>query len=142
MQQHRPGKSEAWPWPVPSARVRDLLRQAAEIAVRVPAGAIEEVDRATLEHDRLKRDAEDPVVTAAIRRTNRATLIQWAAANVRDPAAPVPPDLGPDALDLARETLRRGQPDLALGAYRAGQNAAWLGWMQIAFQLTSDAQEL
>ena len=38
--------------------------------------------------------------------------------------------------------MRRGLDDDALHAYRIGQNVAWRRWMAIAFELTSDPDEL
>jgi DNA-binding PucR family transcriptional regulator len=73
---------------------------------------------------------------------NRANLLHWAAANIRDPGAPVPANLGPEPLGIARDLVRRGLDDAALQTYRIGQNVAWRFWMEIAFGLTSDPQEL
>src|ERR1700744_676175 len=85
---------------------------------------------------------EDPVLAAAVARTNRANLLHWAAANVRDPGIPVPANLGAEPLALARDLVRRGLDAAALDAYRVGQNAAWRRWMDTAFALTSDQGEL
>ena len=82
--------------------------------------------------------ADDPVLNAATRRSTRANLLHWAAANVSDPGAPVPANLGPEPLGIARDLVRRGLNESALQAYRVGQNVAWQRWMSIAFGLTSD----
>ncbi len=86
--------------------------------------------------------AQDPVLNAALRRTTEANLLHWASANVRDPGAPVPANLGPEPLGIARDLVRRGLNESALQAYRVGQNEAWQRWMAIAFGLTSDPDEL
>ena len=86
--------------------------------------------------------ADDPVLNAATRRSTRANLLHWAAANVGDPGAPVPANLGPEPLGIARDLVRRGLGESVLQAYRVGQNVAWQRWMAIAFGLTSDPDEL
>lgn len=125
-----------------SPRVRALLRQGAEIALQAPAQWIDEIDQASQAADAGQAFAEDPVLRAASRRATLASLVHWAAANVADPGAPVPPHLTPDMLDNARERVRSGTLDALFKASRAGENAAWQRWMDIAFGLTSDPAEL
>ncbi|WP_431233074.1 PucR family transcriptional regulator [Mycolicibacterium psychrotolerans] len=127
-------------WPLPSTRVQDLIRQGAEIALNAPQEWLDELDRATSATNPLM--SEDPGLAAAGSRTNRANLLVWATANVRDPGAPVPANLGPEAIGIARDLVRRGMDQYALDGYRAGQNFAWRRWMEIAFSLTSDPAEL
>lgn len=127
-------------WPLPSARVRELIRQGAEIALNVPPEWLDELDRATSASNPLM--SEDPGLAAAGSRTNRDNLLWWATANVRDPGAPVPANLGPEAIGIARDVVRRGMDQYALDGYRVGQNVAWRLWMRIAFTLTSDPEEL
>jgi DNA-binding PucR family transcriptional regulator len=126
----------------PSERVRELLRQGAEIALHAPSTWLDELDNATLTSEYMRVVADDPELTAATRRTNRANLLHWAAANIRDPGAPVAANLSPEPLGIARDLVRRGLDDAALQTYRIGQNVAWRFWMEIAFGLTSDPQEL
>lgn len=127
-------------WERPSARVRELIRQGAELVLNAPPAWLAELDEATVAVEPVI--ADDPVLAAAMRRTNRANLVHWAAANVRDPGAPVPPNLGPEPLGIARDLVRRGAGTSALRAYRVGQDIAWLRWMEVAFQLTQDPAEL
>ena len=124
----------------PSKRVRELIRQGAQLVLTVPADWIDEIDHATLASTKVI--AEDPALAAAVRRSNRANLIHWATSNVRAPGEPVEPNVGVETLTIARDLVRRGVGETALDAYRTGQNAAWIRWMQIAFQLTSDVEEL
>jgi DNA-binding PucR family transcriptional regulator len=131
-----------WPWPRPSERIRDLLRQGAETALRSAPEWINEIDSATLSSDHMREVAGDPALAAATRRTNRDNLLYWAAANIRDPGAPVPANVGPEPIGVARDLVRRGLGESTLNAYRTGQNAAWLRWMAIVFELTSDPDEL
>ncbi|EYF04446.1 Trx [Chondromyces apiculatus DSM 436] len=122
--------------------MRELIRRGAEMVLNGPPEWLEEVDRATLSIENMKAIADDPVLAAATRRTNRANLFHWASSNLRDPGAPVAANLGAEPLAIARDLVRRGVTESALHAYRTGQNAAWLRWMSIAFDLTSDPDEL
>jgi len=129
-------------WPSPSERTRELMRQGAEMVLNFRAEWLEELQEATLSADSTQAVATDPVLRAANLRTNRSNLLHWAAANVRDPGAPVPANLGTEPLGIARDMVRRGLDDSALNSYRIGQNVAWRRWMEIAFELTSDPDEL
>lgn len=129
-------------WDAPTPRVRELLRQGAEIALSAPQAWLDEIDQASLATDVLRFVADDPVLMAASRRATRASLIHWAAANIEKPGAPVAPYVSADMLGNARELVRRGATDLIFNASRAAQNTAWQLWMKIAFELTGDPQEL
>ena len=136
-----PGVSVVTGWEPPSPRVAELIRRGAELLLGAPEEVFAEIDAATMP-DPEHPAAADPVLAAAIRRNNRANLVHWAVANARDPGAPVPPNLGPAALGVARDLVRRGLDTDALHGYRAGQNASWRRWMTLAFELTSDPAEL
>ncbi|MCL2419802.1 MAG: PucR family transcriptional regulator, partial [Conexibacteraceae bacterium] len=128
-------------WERPSSRIAGLLRAGAELVQAAPEELIAEIDAATL--GGLPREvAEDPILAAAVRRINRTNLYAWARANVSEPGCEVPASLGSEGLGLARDLVRRGLDDQALQAYRMGQNVAWRKWMEIAFTLTDDAEEL
>lgn len=86
--------------------------------------------------------ANDPVLTKVVQKANRANLVHWAAANMRDPGAPVPPNVGAEPLRMARDLVRRSLDSVALDVYRTGEYIAWRLWLHIAFDLTSDPQEL
>ena len=129
-------------WERPSDRVRELIRRGAELVLNAQAQWLEELDQATLSAANVQELADDPALNAATRRSTRANLLHWAAANVGDPGAPVPANLGPEPLSIARDLVRRGLGESALQAYRVGQNVAWQRWMAIAFGLTSDPHEL
>ncbi len=126
----------------PSDRVCELFRLGAQIVLDAHSEWLEELDQATLSAANVQELADDPVLNAATRRSTRANLLHWATANVRDPGAPVPANLGPEPLAIARDLVRRGLNESVLQAYRVGQNAAWQRWMSIAFGLTSDPDEL
>ncbi|SOJ57520.1 Purine catabolism regulatory protein [Mycobacterium simulans] len=123
-----------------SARIRELIREGARIALNPQPEWLDHLDRATLGKN--ATIAEDPVLAAAVRRASRANLFYWAAANVRDPGAPVPANLGPEPLALARDLVRRGLDSIALEIYRVGQDVAWRDWIEIAFELSADPHEL
>ncbi|WP_338090919.1 PucR family transcriptional regulator [Planosporangium thailandense] len=125
-----------------SERARQLIRQGAEVVLDAAPTLLETVDAATLSAAGVRGIADDPALAAALRRSNYATVVYWAAHNVRDPGGPVPPNLAPETLDIARDMVRRGLNEFALDAYRAGQSAAWSAWMSIIFTLTRDPDEL
>jgi len=129
-------------WQRPSEPVRELIRRGATIVVNAPPGSLRELDDAILSSPRMRVIADDPVLAESFRRVNRANVLAWAAANVRDPGAPVPANLAPELLAASRDLVRRGLGESAVRAYRIGQNALWQRWMSIAFELTGDAQEL
>lgn len=130
------------PWPVPSPRVRELIRRGAEIALDPRAAWIEQVHEAALSGESMRPVAEDPVLSEEARRSNLANLLHWAAANVQNPGDRVPANVGVEALEIARDLVRRGLDESALDAYRNGQNVAWRRWMEICFELTRDPAEL
>ena len=129
-------------WERPSERIRELIRHGAELILNAQAEWLSELDQATLSAANVQELADDPALNSATRRSTRANLLHWAAANVGDPGAPVPANLGPEPLGIARDLVRRGLSESALQAYRVGQNVAWQRWMAIAFGLTSDPHEL
>ncbi len=129
-------------WERPSERIRELIRHGAELILNAQAEWLDELDQATLSAANVQELADDPALNAATRRSTRANLLHWAAANVGDPGAPVPANLAPEPLGIARDLVRRGLGESVLQAYRVGQNVAWQRWMAIAFGLTSDPHEL
>ncbi|RUP03176.1 MAG: PucR family transcriptional regulator [Mycobacterium sp.] len=124
-------------WQRPSPRVRELMRQGARLVLDAPPELLDEFDRATMAAN--PSVAEDPVLAEAARRSVRSSLMHWAAANVSDPGAPVPANLGPEPLSIARDMVRRG---LEPFTFRPAQTIGWQIWMDTVFRLTSDAEEL
>jgi DNA-binding PucR family transcriptional regulator len=129
-------------WQRPPERIRELLQQGATTIVNNPQPWLDELDEATLSAPNMKEVADDPVLAAGLRRVIRSNVLHWAAANVRDPGAEVPPNVGPEPLSLARDLLRRGLTPSALRAYRIVQSVLWQRWMSLAFRLTADIDEL
>ncbi|MDO9409957.1 MAG: PucR family transcriptional regulator [Patulibacter sp.] len=128
-------------WPAPSPRIAELIREGCALMLATPEDVAVEVDAVTLA-DTDPAVLADPSIVEAIRRANRANLLHWAEANVRDPGAPVAPNLGPEVVNVARDMVRRGIDAVTLDAYRTGQNAAWRLWMALAFRLSTDPDEL
>ncbi|UNB53425.1 CdaR family transcriptional regulator [Mycolicibacterium sp. YH-1] len=127
-------------WKRPSAQVRDLIRQCAQVVVNARPEWLDELDAAVLGAN--PTIASDPELAAAVSLSNRANLYFWGTANVRDPGARVPPNTGPEPMSIARELVRRGLNAYSLDAYRVGEGVAWRRLMEIAFELTSDPAEL
>jgi DNA-binding PucR family transcriptional regulator len=131
-------------WERPSKRVCELIQLGAKIVLDAPEEPpLDELNRATLTPEYMRTVAADPVIAEAVRRSNRQNRLHWAAANISHPGEPVQPNLGPESLTIARYLIRRGLDEsTAVDAFRIGQNVAWRAWMQIAFALTSDQDEL
>ena len=128
-------------WERPSERIAALIRAAATAFIADPTEVFEEVDAAVLAAAP-SRLAGDPAITAAAIATDHANILHWSHANIARPGARVPANLSPEALDLARDIVRRGLGDATLNIYRIGQNVAWRTWMSRAFMLTEDPGEL
>ncbi|WP_407547666.1 PucR family transcriptional regulator [Streptomyces sp. Pv4-95] len=129
-------------WKTPSPRIRELIRQGAEIALDPRPEWLAELDAVTLSGQTKQQVAADPVLAAGTRRTNRSNLLFWAASNIRAPGEPVPANEGDAPLAIARDLVRRGLDESALDSYRVGQGVAVRVWTQIACSLTSDTDEL
>ena len=128
-------------WQRPSDRVAELWRGAVERLLEAPDELLDQLDEAILAAAE-SAAAEDPGLVAAIRRSNRANLVHWTEANLRDPGGPVAANLGPETMVIARDLVRRGLDETVLQSYRVGQNIAWSLWMSICFAATSDPSEL
>ncbi|WP_306821781.1 CdaR family transcriptional regulator [Streptomyces sp. NP160] len=125
-------------WPELSDAARELFRRGAQTALDLRARWVERLHEASLGSGAMRAVAADPVLAAAVRRTNEANLLQWATANVRHPGARVPAGTGPEALATARDLVRRGLDQRALEAYRAVQGVVWRQWTATCFELTTD----
>ncbi|HEX3520072.1 MAG TPA: helix-turn-helix domain-containing protein [Solirubrobacteraceae bacterium] len=128
-------------WEPPSPRIAELIRSGVRELTEDPQTLFADVDAAVLAAAP-QRLAEDPTITAAAIAADHANILHWANSNLLRPGAPVPANLSPQVLDLARDIVRRGLDDTTLNVYRIGQNVAWSAWMQQAFTLTDDPREL
>ncbi|MEO0549745.1 MAG: helix-turn-helix domain-containing protein [Pseudomonadota bacterium] len=84
----------------------------------------------------------DPSTNTSIRRYNMLSILHWASSTVKAPDRPVEPYIDPEIRLQIREQIRRGRPETILNGYRAAQIVAWREWMTVAFQVTSDKEEL
>jgi DNA-binding PucR family transcriptional regulator len=129
-------------WEPPSPAVAALIRTGATAFLEDPGSLFGEVDAAVLEATPT-RLSSDPAITTATIATNHANILHWVTANVRRPGEPVPANLSAAVVDIARDIVRRGVDDtITLNTYRIGQNVAWRAWMERAFGLTDDPDEL
>lgn len=129
-------------WPTVPPRIAELFRSGAQAALDPPTAWVEGLHEASLSGERMRPVADDPVLVAAVRRSNVANLRQWTEANVRRPGLRVPANLGPEVLETARDLVRRGLDQRALDSYRTGQTVAWRRWMEICFGLEASPAEL
>ena len=69
--------------------------------------------------------SEDPSLSAEMHASTRANVRRFLSLQVAHPGQPPPPDIPPEALDLARSMVRRGV-DLGVlsNSYRRGRNVA------------------
>ncbi|MCW2999776.1 MAG: PucR family transcriptional regulator [Solirubrobacterales bacterium] len=124
-------------WSPPTPRAAELIRATAQRVLDDPGALFAEMDQAVL--GAVPALATDVVIAAETRASNRANVVRWLSANAQRPGAAVGPDLTPEALDVARDVVRRGlDREALLTGYRQGQNIAWRGWMQAA-TVTADA---
>lgn len=127
----------------PSKPVCELIRVAAEIAIRDSQQVLDAMHEATLGSEYMRAIAKDPVLVEAVRQCNRSNQLHWLAANISHPGEPVPANLGAESLAVVRALIHHGADAAAVvDLYRIGQNVAWRAWMSIAFALTSDADDL
>jgi DNA-binding PucR family transcriptional regulator len=140
---HRCGYTFPVRWERPSKRVRELIRQRAEMVLSGSQEWLDELDEATLASPYIQTIADDPVLAESIRQCNRSMQLHWVAANISHPGEPVPADVGAESLAVARDLIRRGLDQSAVvDWYRIGQDVAWRYWMRKVFALTSDPGEL
>lgn len=129
-------------WPKVSDAVKQLMRTGAEICFSLGEDWITQLDTAGLDEKQHPQLAQDPVLLAATRRTNRAGIIHWASHNIQHPCEPVPPYLTHDMQMTALELHHRGLSSNLLNSERELQHIAFRLWMKISFQLTQDHQLL
>jgi DNA-binding PucR family transcriptional regulator len=115
----------------------------AEIADRVEAdldSVVAEMDRAIM--GTIPALATDVAIAAEASASTRANVRRYLAV-ARRAADPPPPDVPPEALDVARTVVRRGiESDAIYQAYRRGQQTLWRRWMKVAEQVATSGTEL
>ena len=127
--------SETWPAPSPAAA--ELIRRTTARLLLDPDALFELVDQTVLD-TQPNIAVIDPRAQEAIRASNHANLAHWALATLQNPGARVPPNLGPEVTEIAREIVRHGLDDSSLESYRVGQNVVWRHWMTAAFAESDD----
>jgi DNA-binding PucR family transcriptional regulator len=84
----------------------------------------------------------DPAVAAELSASTRGNVRRFSTV-ARRAAEPPPPDVPPEALDIARTLVRRGvESDALYTAYGLGQQVAWQHWMACAAAVVESRQEL
>ncbi len=84
----------------------------------------------------------DAAIAAEASASSRANVRRFLAV-ARRADDPPPPDVPPEALDVARTVVRRGiESDAIYQAYRRGQQTLWRRWMAVAEQVTTSGTEL
>lgn len=138
----RSGRNSA-EWQRPSETVRELIRRGAEMALDEAAPWLEGMQEVPLASEYAVRIADDPVVAGAIRRSTRESCLRWVAENISHPGEPVSAKVTVEELVAVRNVVSRGIDEVAvMDAYRLAQNAAVRYWTRLAFQLTSDPDDL
>lgn len=129
-------------WPTLSPAACEVMRRGAEMVFKLPPAWQKEFEEAGFGGGPMTPAEDNPVIRAASRRTNWASLQHWASANIQKPGERVPYYVTPDMENIALELARRGQQDVLLNSSRAVQNAAWQLCMKVGFDLTQDVSLL
>jgi DNA-binding PucR family transcriptional regulator len=128
-------------WEPPTPAVAEQIRSVAERLHASIDDLISETSAAIL--GALPALESDPVLAAYTRDSTAANITRWVSAMVARPELPVSVDVPPQALDLARDVVRRGmERDALLSSYRLGQNVAWAAWMRAARDERLDGDDL
>lgn len=86
--------------------------------------------------------AADAAFVAEVSASNRAIVRRYLEV-ARRAADPPPPDVPPEALDIARTVVRRGiETDTIYQSYRLGQQTFWRRWMGVAEQVAASGPDL
>ena len=118
-------------------RPRTLVRGVARVFLDEPADLMAELHAAvSAAADEPLRS--EPVLAAEVAASTRANVLHLAASMLRDPGGPVPANLTPEVLGIAREAFRRGIEQAVYTTYHTGQNIIWAYWMRTAFSLSAD----
>ncbi|MFG3206395.1 PucR family transcriptional regulator [Streptomyces sp. NPDC048192] len=129
-------------WPNPSERVCELIRHIAESQLPVPDEVADQLWRASQRETRQREYVDDPVLSEADRRLNKANMTHWLVSNLREPGRRVPPPKSSEMLIFARDLVLRGMDVNELGSWRAAQRVGWGLWVEQCFAATADRDEL
>ncbi|MFF8380516.1 PucR family transcriptional regulator [Streptomyces sp. NPDC015661] len=129
-------------WPNPSDRVCGLIRHIAESQLPVSDEVADQLWRASQRETRQREYVDDPVLSEADRRLNKANMAHWLASNLQEPGRRVTPARGSEMLIFARDLVLRGMDVNELGSWRAAQRVGWGLWVERCFAATTDRDEL
>jgi DNA-binding PucR family transcriptional regulator len=112
------------------ARTSALISQIAEQMLLSEDDIVREMDAAAI--GLVPALGADAAIAGEVSASNRANLRRFL--NVaRHADSPPPPDVPPEALDIARTLVRRGiEFDAIFQGYRAGQQIGWQRWLEAA----------
>jgi hypothetical protein len=106
-----------------SPQAADLVRRIARVVLDEPADLMDQVQAAvSAAADEPLRS--EPALAAEVAASTRANVLHWAASLERDPGGPVPANLSPEVLGIAREAFRRAIEKTVYTTYHAGQRRA------------------
>jgi len=125
-------------------RIYQLLRQGAEEALVLISQeeVITRMEQAGLAGTGATSGQDDPVLIAATRRAIRSSLIHWLNSTIETPSRRVEPYVSENILQNALAMQELGISELMLSLDKAAQNIAWEYWMEVAFTITDNPQEL
>ena len=111
-------------WEPPSAAAADLIRITVAPVIEQPAALVEEMTQAIFAAQPVLRSDES--LAAEVVASSRANVLRWLGVTAQRPGDRVGPDVAPEALDIARDLVRRGiEREALVNAYQQGQNIAW-----------------
>lgn len=116
-----------------------MIRAFAQATLANPQPIFDVVDDAVIAAMPERLRAE-PGILQVMREANHANLTHWISATAANPGARVPPNVGPEMLELTRDIVRRGHDETSLNAYRVGQNAALQFLIDRIFEATDEIE--
>ena len=130
--------------PQQNDRLALLLRKGAERALSLVAeeDLIIRMEQAGLVSSGEHSGYDDPVLIASIRRAIRGSLIHWLNNTIEKPTAKVPAYITENVINNAVAMSELGLPELMYSIGKSAQNIAWQYWMDVAFEIVEDSNEL
>ncbi|MBB4689683.1 PucR family transcriptional regulator [Amycolatopsis jiangsuensis] len=127
-------------WEPLSGPAAELVATTAQHLLHDPAELFAATGQAIL--DALPVVDADADLAASARATSNANITRWLVTMARYPGEPVGTDLTPEALEIARDVIRRGlDREVLWTGYRQGQNTSWLGWMRTLCTMSAGKPE-
>jgi DNA-binding PucR family transcriptional regulator len=118
-------------WEPPSAHLSELITATVERFVTNLDGLIDEMASAAIAA--APALASDAALEESVRASVRAMTLRWVEAERRRPGEPVPVDVPPAAIDVARDLIRHGvEFQHLLTGYRSAQNVGCRRWLLAA----------